>query len=181
MVVVAHFLHMQTVVVAELVVTVLLGIVKVLGAGSAESAIVGSPGNVYTITVGAGGTGATSSSSRNRWSRQFFSKNYWSINDHNYSTGGGAGGFASGSAGRNGGSGGGGNWYQQAAGTGTANQGYDGGSGGQYGGGGGGGAGAAGANASGSNGGNGGTGVASTITGSSVERAGGGGGARWYS
>ena len=147
------------------------------GGGSAESAIVGSPGNVYTITVGAGGTGATSSAVGTDGADSSLARTTGASMTTITSTGGGAGGFASGSAGRNGGSGGGGNWYQQAAGTGTANQGYDGGSGGQYGGGGGGGAGAAGANASGSNGGNGGTGVASTITGSSVERAGGGGGA----
>ena len=144
------------------------------GGGSAESAIVGNPGDVYTITVGAGGNGATSSAVGTDGADSSIAKTGMTTIT---SVGGGAGGFASGSAGRNGGSGGGGNWYQQAAGTGTANQGYDGGSGGQYGGGGGGGAGAAGANASGSNGGNGGTGVASTITGSSVERAGGGGGA----
>ena len=147
------------------------------GGASAESAIVGNPGDVYTITVGAGGTGATSSAVGTDGADSSLARTTGASMTTITSVGGGAGGFASGSAGRNGGSGGGGNWYQQAAGTGTANQGYDGGSGGQYGGGGGGGAGAVGANASGNTGGNGGTGVASTITGSSVERAGGGGGA----
>ena len=147
------------------------------GGGSAESAIVGNPGDVYTITVGAGGNGATSSAVGTDGADSSLARTTGASMTTITSTGGGAGGFASGSAGRNGGSGGGGNWYQQAAGTGTANQGYGGGSGGQYGGGGGGGAGAVGAAASGNTGGNGGGGVASTITGSSVERAGGGGGA----
>ena len=147
------------------------------GGGSAESTIVGNPGDVYTITVGAGGNGATSSAVGTDGADSSLARTTGASMTTITSTGGGAGGFASGSAGRNGGSGGGGNWYQQTAGTGTANQGYDGGSGGQYGGGGGGGAGAVGAAASGNTGGNGGVGVASTITGSSVERAGGGGGA----
>ena len=147
------------------------------GGGSAESAIVGSPGNVYTITVGAGGNGATASGVGTSGADSSLARTTGASMTAITSTGGGAGGFASGSAGLAGGSGGGGNHYQTAGGAGTANQGYAGGTGAPYGGGGGGGAGAAGANASGSNGGNGGAGVASTITGSSVERAGGGGGA----
>ena len=151
------------------------------GGGSAEAAIVGSPGNVYTITVGAGGNGASSSAVGTDGADSSLARTTGASMTTITSVGGGAGGFASGCAGRNGGSGGGGNHYQGTAGTGTANQGYAGGTAGgaPYGGGGGGGAGGVGANQnSGStSGGNGGVGVASTITGTSVERAGGGGGA----
>jgi hypothetical protein len=151
------------------------------GGGSAEAAIVGSPGNVYTITVGAGGTGATASAVGTDGADSSLARTTGASMTTITSVGGGKGGFASGSAGGNGGSGGGGNHYQGTAGTGTANQGYAGGTAGgaPYGGGGGGGAGAVGQNAhvNSYSGGNGGAGVASTITGSSVERAGGGGGA----
>ena len=152
------------------------------GGGSAESPITGDLGNVYTITVGAGGNGASASGVGTDGADSSIARTTGSSMTTITSTGGGAGGFASGSAGRDGGSGGGGNHYQNAGGTGTANQGYGGGTAGgaPYGGGGGGGAGGAGQNAhtnGGYSGGNGGPGVASTITGTSVERAGGGGGA----
>tara|TARA_S200000501_G_scaffold155022_1_gene146180 strand:- start:271 stop:1656 length:1386 start_codon:yes stop_codon:yes gene_type:complete len=151
------------------------------GGGSAEAAIVGSPGNVYTITVGAGGNGASSSAVGTDGADSSLARTTGASMTTITSVGGGAGGFASGSAGRNGGSGGGANHYQGTAGTGTANQGYAGGTAGgaPYGGGGGGGAGGVGENQNSGDtvGGDGGVGVVSTITGSSVERAGGGGAA----
>ena len=151
------------------------------GGGSAESPITGDLGDVYTITVGAGGNGASASAVGTDGADSSIARTTGSSMTTITSTGGGAGGFASGSAGRNGGSGGGGNHYQGTGGTGTANQGYAGGGAGgaPYGGGGGGGAGSAGQNAhvNSYSGGNGGAGVVSTITGTSIERAGGGGGA----
>ena len=153
------------------------------GGGSAEAAITGSPGNVYTITVGAGGTGATSSAVGTDGGDSSLARTTGASMTTITSVGGGAGGHAAASAGRAGGSGGGGQHYGTAGGAGTANQGFAGGTapgGAPYGGSGGGGAGAAGqaAHANGGySGGNGGAGVASTITGTSVTRAGGGGGA----
>ena len=61
------------------------------GGGSAESAIVGSPGSVYTITVGAGGTGASSSAVGTDGADSSIAKTGMTTIT---STGGGAGGFA---------------------------------------------------------------------------------------
>jgi hypothetical protein len=142
------------------------------GGGSAETSLTFYPGTVYTITVGGGGAGTGRNSGSNS-----------SISGSDISTitsdGGGYGGGNDGSVytGANGGSGGGA--YQGAAGSGTANQGFDGapGTNPSGSGDGGGGAGAQGVAGVGVDGGAGGAGVASTITGSSVTRGGGGGGA----
>jgi hypothetical protein len=145
------------------------------GGGSAESALSLLSGTGYTVTIGAGGAAQTGSFTRgNSGSNSVFS----TIT----ATGGGGGGgyIAVGPpAGANGGSGGGAagdDFTNYAGGTGTANQGFNGGQGQvgpPYAGGGGGGAGQAGAPWSTT--GNGGNGVASSITGTSVTRAGGGG------
>ena len=147
------------------------------GGGSAETALTLQLATNYTVTVGGGGTAGVSSAN---YYRGYNGSN--SVFSTITSIGGGGGGARnndSNSAGQTGGSGGGGASVSaggNAAGSGTTNQGYDGGTGadlGNYRGGGGGGAGGAGS-ATGS-GGSGGPGVASTITGSSVTRAGGGG------
>jgi len=158
------------------------------GGGSAESALGLTSGETYTITVGAGGSGAATTSSQGNTGSNS------SISGTGITTitsiGGGSGnedGSPNGS--ENGGSGGGSTGSPGGAGSGTANQGYDGGNGGGPGyGSGGGGAGAVGG--AGTRGavpdnypldvaGSGGTGVASTITGSSITRGGGGGGATY--
>lgn len=131
---------------------------------SSHSISVGS----YTITVGAGGTGAYNGSIGGN-----------SSFDTIIAYGGGAG--ASDTPGGSGGSGGGSAGVGGSGGTATSGQGYNGGAGGgtccKYGGGGGGGASAVGGNGSyASGGGNGGAGVANSITGSSVYYGGGGGG-----
>ena len=151
------------------------------GGGSAESTLTLLPATNYSITIGAGGAGGATTGTGlkgDNGSNSIFS----SIT----SIGGGHGGGhpASGSGdpnanGGNGGSGGGGGKYsaQSTPGSGTTNQGYDGGTAGNNAGGGGGGASAAGTNGGGNApGGNGGNGVASSITGSAVTRGGGGGG-----
>jgi hypothetical protein len=146
------------------------------GGASAESAL-SVTATSYPITVGAGGAGGPASAGRGSAGQNSVFSSITSI-------GGGEGAYYASQTGGVGGSGGG-NYYARAlsAGAGTANQGYAGGSGGgglSQGSGGGGGAGAVGGNGSGtassSVGGAGGNGVASTITGSSVTRAGGGGG-----
>ena len=148
------------------------------GGGSAEAAIVGNPGDVYTITVGAGGTGAVSgTTAAGAGSDSSLARTTGASMTTITSVGGGRGGTSSSFAAGNGGSGGGAHPYDRTnEGTGTANQGYAGGeaptSYGAAGGGGAGGVGGAGS----ATGGNGGAGVASTITGTSVERAGGGAG-----
>lgn len=130
----------------------------------------------YSITVGAGGTGVTSSKGTNGGDSIFSTIT---------STGGGGGGVYNNQTGLNGGSGGGGGANgggSTAGGTGTAGQGNNGGSGKgptNYAGAGGGGAGAVGGDAAATGsagGGNGGAGSASSISGSSVTYAGGGGG-----
>ena len=138
----------------------------------------------YSITVGAGGSGSASGSTKG-------SNGSDSIFDTYTSTGGGSGGaFSTANAtGLDGGSGGGGGTnssspYAGRAGGGgntpstTPSQGNDGGMGvnGATAGGGGGGHTAAGQNASFNTGGNGGTGTSNSITGSSLSYAGGGGG-----
>lgn len=142
------------------------------GGASIESALSIYLETAYSIVIGAGGAGATTTPAT-------------SISDGGSSTfatitsSGGGGGGSNGTAGRSGGSGGGASRSGGSIGTGTANQGYNGGTGTDSGGnssGGGGGAGAVGGNASGTSGGSGGQGVYSDITGTSVQRAGGGGG-----
>ena len=148
------------------------------GGGSLESALSLASGTGYTVTIGAGGTAGTVSAKGGTGSNSVFS----TIT----SNGGGGGGTAEAATGlknaTNGGSGGGSAAYSGAGtvGTGTANQGFNGGTGIEsapyYGGGGGGGAGSVGSNGTSTVGGAGGSGVATSITGSSVTRAGGGGG-----
>jgi hypothetical protein len=145
------------------------------GGGSSETELTFTIGAVYTITVGAGGDGATTILANGSDGTDS------SISGTGISTitsiaGGGGGGQDD--DGNSGGSGGGASSGGSAVsgGAGTANQGYNGGTNTQtnYHAGGGGGAGAVGSNDTGN--GNGGNGVASSITGSSVTRAGGGGG-----
>jgi hypothetical protein len=150
------------------------------GGASAESKILFQPGETITVTVGSGGSGAS-------WP-SFVGVGQNSSVEGNVqlsavsSVGGGAGAnlFQSSPAQPpvDGGSGGGGFTGGNAGGSGTANQGFDGGSvpysnPNGYNCGGGGGAGAAGSDSSPSAGG---TGVASSITASAVTRGGGGGG-----
>ena len=151
------------------------------GGGSSETSLSLTPGETYTITVGAGGaiygthpTGAQGGDGNNSIISGSGITTITSIGG-----GGGGGGASSSADGRNGGSGGGagGNY---TVGAGTANQGFSGGNGQTGGsgnaGGGGGGAGAIGGTGASSNGGAGGSGLSSSITGSSVARGGGGGG-----
>jgi hypothetical protein len=141
------------------------------GGGTLETALTCALNTAFTVTVGAGGGASTSGSNSS-----ISGSGITTVT----STGGGGGG--SGGNGQTGGSGGGGGSPNYLGGSGTANQGYDGGrnyhSTGVYAdGGGGGGASAVGADAvANSNGGAGGNGVATSITGSSVTYAGGGGG-----
>ena len=126
----------------------------------------------YSVTVGAGGAGASGSDAvvGQRGSNSVF---------NGITSLGGGGGANDGdtSSFMSGGSGGGGT-YDKTGGSGTSGQGYDGGgtSSTSYGSGGGG-ASANGSTADVNGGGNGGDGVSSSITGSAVTRAGGGGGA----
>jgi hypothetical protein len=148
------------------------------GGGSLESALTLTLGTSYTVTVGAGGTGATNGGvGGTAGSNSVFS----TIT----STGGGqGGGGVAGQNGSTGGSGGGasnGSGVAYNGGSGTSNQGYAGGNsatntGDRRLGGGGGGANAGGANGTTTAAGNGGAGVATSITGSSVTYGGGGGG-----
>jgi len=156
------------------------------GGASAESSLTLSTNTNYTVTVGAGGTqnDATAPTSANDGNDSVFS----TIT----SIGGGAGGVRtsnSSGAARDGGSGGGGGSFSSGgnqAGSGTANQGYNGANGadgGSYQGGGGGGAAAAGTRPNGGaglavnilNGTNAGTASVGEISGSNVYFAGGGG------
>jgi len=138
-----------------------------------------SPGSVYTVTVGAGGSVTTNGGGVNGSNSVLSGTGITTVT----AVGGGGGGNygnPTGSAGNSGGSGGGGGFCQITApssgGSGTTSQGNSGGQGGTIGEGGGGGAGAAGSNASITGGGNGGVGLQSSITGSAVYYAGGGGG-----
>ena len=143
---------------------------------SAESNLTFNAGTVYTVTVGAGGSGVTGSPQTGTTgsNSSLSGTGITTIT----SSGGGGGAQPQGASGGCGG--GSGESYTSGGGAGTANQGYDGGigSGSGYGAGGGG-TGAVGKNG-GSNSGDsdGGAGTASTITGSSVTRGGGGGGTR---
>ena len=141
------------------------------GGAASENQIVLVSGVTYNVTIGAGGAGESdldgSKSPGSTGSDTVLSGGSVAIT----SKGGGGGGDSdTQQAGKVGGSGGG-SAGSAAGGSGTANQGFNGGAGSR---GGGGGAGEAG-NTDGSN--QGGDGVASTITGSSVTRAGGGAGA----
>jgi len=151
------------------------------GGGSSETSLGLTPGTVYTITVGAGGAGGAGGSPGNPGTSGSDSSISGSDITTITSTGGG-GGAKDATNGLSGGSGGGAgaNANPFTGGSGTANQGFDGGDSQTAGNvsGGGGGAGQAGGDATTSPGlpGDGGDGVASTITGSSVTRGGGGGG-----
>jgi hypothetical protein len=148
------------------------------GGGSAETALTFNPGTVYTITVGAGGTGVGSTTT------PAGEGNDSSISGSDITTitsiGGGRGGnynqpsYGS-STGGSGGGGAGGASTGYPGSSGTANQGFAGGNGTTATGAGGGGASAAAGNSSSGSPSAGGDGVASTITGSSVTRGGGGG------
>ena len=140
------------------------------GGASAETALTLTAATSYTVTVGAGGAFSEGATAGNDGNNSVFST-ITSIG------GGGGGAFQTPTDGRDGGAGGGGGAQSGNPGSGTVNQGFDGGdhgSGSAYRGGGGGGASAAGA--SGVSTGNGGDGLAVLITGSSVTYAGGGGG-----
>ena len=155
------------------------------GGGSSETSLALTPGTVYTITVGAGGTGVNSTSVQGN------DGNDSSISGSDITTitsiGGGGGGLGTNSDAtptlrnaRDGGSGGGGGFFTPKTGTGgsgTANQGFAGGASSAFSpdgaSGGGGGAGEAG-NTDGTA--QGGDGLSSSITGSAVTRGGGGGG-----
>ena len=155
------------------------------GNSSAESPLSLIAGSNYTVTIGAGGTSTNASLTKGGNGNN-------SVFATITSTGGGGGGSDGGGGqdnaialGSNGGSGGGNSYPRRTAGTvgqGTTGQGNNGGIGSFSGspaasGGGGGGAGGAGSNATANGvGGNGGAGLASTITGTSVTRAGGGAG-----
>jgi hypothetical protein len=151
------------------------------GGGSSETSLTLSIGSVYTITIGAGGAGKTGASDVNGKGVDS------SISGTGITTitsaGGGVGKQSTSDPANiaNGGSGGGGGQSAPtwAGGTGTANQGYNGGANGggtEYGGGGGGGSGAIGGTSTVGNEGVGGAGLASSITGSSVTRGVGGNG-----
>ena len=155
------------------------------GNGTSETELTFNSGTVYTITVGAGGTGGvyTSTAPTSGGNSSISGTGITTIT----STGGGVGGYyiSSFTPPTSGGSGGGGGGISPGTpgASGTANQGFAGGNGSgstpHQGGGGGGGASAVGVAGTGggtATGGNGGAGLASSITGSSVTRGGGGGG-----
>ena len=150
------------------------------GGASAENDITLAAGT-YTITIGAGATGVTSSGSNVAGNNGSDSSIAASGLTTITSIGGGGGSsYAGQTTPGNGGSGGGGGNQSQAGGAGTAGQGNDGGTGSSsstnYPSGGGGGAYAVGGNGSGTTAGNGGAGLSVEITGSSVAYAGGAGG-----
>jgi hypothetical protein len=141
------------------------------GGGSSEASLTFTGGIVYTITVGAGGTGASGGTylGANGTDSSISGSGISTIT----STGGGGGAGAFGNSAGSAGGSGGGSRNGGTAGAGTANQGFAGQVGANNANGGGGGA----SEAGGTDGnGQGGDGVASSITGSSVTRAGGGGG-----
>jgi hypothetical protein len=153
------------------------------GGGSSETALSLTPGTVYTITVGTGGTGDDFADGQNEGANGTASSIVGSDITDITTVGGGGGGNSSPHEGKDGGSGGGAGYsgHNDSGGSGTANQGYNGGagpSGSPYPSGGGGGAGAVGVSGdvSSSQCGAGGAGLSSSITGSGVTRAGGGGG-----
>jgi hypothetical protein len=143
------------------------------GGSSAESRIASLTAGSYSVTIGAGGSARVSSGGSDGSGYPGSNSVFSSIT----SIGGGGGGCGTAYPPDSGGSGGGGDYG--AGGSGTSGQGYTGGTGrsNPYYGGGGGGAGQTGRNYNTNSGrnGDGGSGVPSTITGSSVYRAGGGG------
>jgi len=145
------------------------------GGASSESALSVFAGNVYIINVGNGGASSPNTSNKgSSGGNSFISLNGTALIE---SLGGGGGGsYPSLGPGLNGGSGGGGGHNGFSGGAGTAGQGYAGGSSSAtaYGSGGGGGAGGAGSNGVASNQVAGGAPLAVSITGSSVNYAGGG-------
>lgn len=137
------------------------------------------PGNVYNITVGAGGMGATCGATCTAGTNGGNS-----VFDTITATGGGRGGYVGSNNGAAGGSGGGGR-LGGTGGAGTGGQGNAGGNGdgtsaADAGAGGGGGAGGAGATANANTGGAGGSGAANSISGASVTYACGGGGGGYF-
>lgn len=128
----------------------------------------------YTITVGAGGTGAVDKNAKgvNGGNSVFDSGGSSQIT----ATGGGGGGSQDTDSGNGAAGGSGGGGAQGTGGAGTVGQGNNGGTGASDGGGGGGGASAVGGNSTADNGAVGGAGTASSISGASVTYAGGGGG-----
>jgi len=144
------------------------------GGGSSETSLALTPGTVYTITVGDGGSGAVSGTGAASGNDSSISGS--DITDIT-SIGGGAGGGNGPDSGLAGGSGGG-RAYAGTPGSGTANQGFSGGASSypgapSYAAAGGGGAGEAGDTDGNKQGGD---GLSSSITGSAVTRGGGGGG-----
>lgn len=141
------------------------------GAGGMRTGSTTLTAQTYPIVVGTGGTAGVSGTKGGNGGASSFN----SVS----ATGGGGGGSNGTASGANGGSGGGASYYSAAAGTGIAGQGFNGGStSSSNGGAGGGGAGGIGANAASyaSTGGAGGVGLANSITGTSINYAGGGGG-----
>jgi hypothetical protein len=136
------------------------------GGLSAETALLLESGS-YTVTIGAGGTGAVAADTNGT---QGGVSVFASVRSY------GGGGGSKPSPGFFGGSGSGAGAQGTPAGLGLSGQGSNGGVGANSGGGGGGGASAVGQAGTTDNGGDGGAGVSSSITGSSVGRAGGGGG-----
>ena len=150
------------------------------GAGGllSNASVTVTPGDVFTMTVGAGGSTSTNGSFNGaNTTITSTTSGFVSVNcvGGGNTSGANYGGVAGGS--------GGGGWYTGSGGAGTAGQGNNGGAGnpnggpggGSWTGGGGGGAGAVGANAGGGSG-AGGIGVQSSITGAATYYAGGGGG-----
>jgi hypothetical protein len=151
------------------------------GGGTVFSAGILSIGQVYTVTVGAGGTGGTATSANNNTAGN--PSQFGSL----VALGGGRGGTWPDFPGGNGSSGGGGaengNAPSQAAGLGTAGQGFNGGAGASSGPGAGGGGGAGGVGGTGvtnSRGGLGGVGLSYPISGTATFYGGGGGVANFY-
>ena len=162
------------------------------GGGSSESALEFAEGTVYTVTVGAGGAGGASSTNGTQGGTSSVSGSditdittvgggHGTTFDDSGTYPGGDGGSAGGTAGWSGTGG------AHGVGSGTANQGYNGGTSGigvgggaNSGTGGGGGAGSVGGSGSGTDPGDGGAGLSSSITGSAVTRAAGGGGMSYY-
>jgi len=149
--------------------------------GLVTSSTILSIGQLYTVSIGAGGAGTTANQTA-ATNGSTSSLIGMAVSLSTVGGGGGIGGTGGGTvAGNAGGSGGGGGPFS-VGGAGTTGQGFAGGTGGDSGGtnhgsGGGGGSSAVGGNRSGSTGGAGGAGTSSSITGSSVAYAGGGGGA----
>jgi len=147
------------------------------------SAISFDVGTVYTITVGAGGSGSTDASGTDLSSQKGINSSLSGSDITDITSTGGGGGSNVDTSGATGGSGGGAALYTQTGGAGneggyTPVEGYAGGNSSTTpgAGGGGGGSSGAGSNAVGDDGGNGGNGTANSITGASVTYAGGGGG-----